>query len=116
MEDIRICFIGDSLTNGAADPTYLGWPGRVCADAASKGHLVTYYNLGVRRDSSADILERWESEIQSRVSKEYDNRLVFAFGANDTTIVDGRPRASPEDSEANARRILEKAASTYPTL
>lgn len=32
-QDIRICFIGDSLVNGTGDEAALGWAGRLCAMA-----------------------------------------------------------------------------------
>jgi acyl-CoA thioesterase-1 len=53
--DIRICFIGDSYVHGTGDDDCLGWAGRLCAAARRAGHNVTYYNLGVRRETSADI-------------------------------------------------------------
>jgi lysophospholipase L1-like esterase len=28
---MRICFVGDSITNGTGDPEYLGWVSRVYA-------------------------------------------------------------------------------------
>ena len=56
---MRLCFIGDSLVNGTGDPTGLGWVGRVTASARRRGHDVTTYNLGIRRDTSADIAARW---------------------------------------------------------
>ena len=60
--DIRICFVGDSLVNGAGDPECLGWTGRICAGARGDGYDVTYYNLGVRGQTSADIASRWHEE------------------------------------------------------
>ena len=59
---MRICFVGDSFVNGTGDPECLGWPGRICAAARRAGHDVTYYNLGVRRDTSGDVQARWELE------------------------------------------------------
>lgn len=56
--DIRICFVGDSFVNGIGDERALGWAGRLCAAANARGVPVTYYNLGVRRNTSKDILLR----------------------------------------------------------
>lgn len=58
-QDVRICFVGDSFMQGTCDPDCLGWPGRVCRAAIQSGVGMTCYNLGVRRDTSADILRRW---------------------------------------------------------
>ena len=84
--DIRICFIGDSFVNGTGDETALGWAGRLCADAAIKFSTITYYNLGIRRDTSSNILRRFENEISSRLAKDFDSRIVISFGVNDTFI------------------------------
>jgi len=56
---MRICFVGDSFVNGTGDPEYLGWTGIICAVTRSWGYDITYYNLGIRRETSADILARW---------------------------------------------------------
>lgn len=57
-KDIRICFISDSLVNGACDLTTLGWTGRVSASANNTTNRFTYYNLGIRGNTSTDILNR----------------------------------------------------------
>jgi lysophospholipase L1-like esterase len=103
--DIRICFVGDSFVNGTGDETALGWAGRLCA-AAGKTRLVTYYNLGIRRDTSRDILNRWERECAARLPDGCDGRIVFSFGVNDTTIEDGRLCVETEESCANLHAML----------
>ena len=86
---MRIAFIGDSLVNGTGDEEMLGWVGRVCASAAARGHDVTCYNLGVRRERSVDIAARWRHEVASRLPAEHDGRVVFSFGTNDAMRVPG---------------------------
>jgi len=114
--DIRICFIGDSLVNGAGDSSNLGWVGRVCAAANQFGFRLTAYNLGIRRDTSGDIAQRWRQECRLRQPAEADNRMVFAFGINDTTIEDDHCRVDPLDSVANARAIMSEAQTLGPVL
>ena len=114
--DIRICFVGDSIVNGTCDPDYLGWIGRVCIAAHKAGYALTSYNLGVRRDTSTDIAERWRDECLRRLPDSCDGRIVFSFGANDTTVEDGVSRVSTEQSLVNAREILSTSLSLYPTL
>lgn len=117
MADLRICFVGDSFTQGTGDETYLGWPGRVCAFARARGHTVTGYNLGIRRETTADILARWRAEVTPRLVAGVDGRIVFSFGANDATQEDGCWRVAPEQSAANARALISEArASGYPVL
>lgn len=121
--DIRICFIGDSFVNGTGDPTYLGWTGRVCAAVVQQGYDLTSYNLGVRRETSLQIEQRWQQEVACRLAHDnltHDNRyqghLVFSFGANDMTQTQGCPRVDLATSVATARRILQLASQQYWVL
>ncbi|MBC1237445.1 MULTISPECIES: GDSL-type esterase/lipase family protein [Nostoc] len=116
LREVRICFIGDSFVNGTGDPECLGWTGRVCANANKKGYDITYYNLGIRRDTSSDIAKRWLQEVSLRLPKEYDARVVFSFGLNDTTPENGKTRVDLADSLKNAQEILNKAQQLYPVL
>jgi acyl-CoA thioesterase I len=113
---MRICFIGDSLVNGTGDPTFLGWVGRVAASTRRRGHDLTAYNLGIRRDTSADIAARWQEEAARRLPAEGDGRLVFSFGGNDCLEENGAPRVAADRSLAHARAILSLAHQRYPTL
>jgi lysophospholipase L1-like esterase/N-acetylglutamate synthase-like GNAT family acetyltransferase len=114
--DIRICFIGDSFTAGVGDPEALGWVGRVMANAQARGHNLTAYNLGVRRETSADILRRWRRECEPRVMPGTEMRVVFCFGANDTALDNGHRRLTLQQSLANTRALLREAKTRYPTL
>lgn len=114
---MRICFFGDSFVNGVGDDTALGWPGRVVAILRLHGLDVTGYNLGVRRETSADILKRWQFEAASRLPAAFPRRLAFSFGTNDCTDGgNGSPRVPQAHALANASAILGKAARIAPTL
>jgi lysophospholipase L1-like esterase len=115
---LRICFFGDSFVNGTGDDDGLGWVGRVVARARQGGCDVTAYNLGIRRDTSADVAARWMREARLRLPPENGGRLVFSFGANDCMAMDNGagPRVEPIDAIANARTILETARGWLPTL
>lgn len=113
---MRVCFVGDSFVNGTDDPTCLGWTGRVCAAAWSAGHEVTLYNLGVRRDTSAEIAARWEAEVTRRLPVEYDGRVIFSFGVNDTTIEEGRQRVETATALSLAETMFTAARQRYPLL
>ncbi|MBR8837941.1 MAG: lipase [Stigonema ocellatum SAG 48.90 = DSM 106950] len=116
LREVRICFIGDSFVNGTGDPECLGWTGRICVNANKKGYDITYYNLGIRRDTSTDIANRWLQEVSLRLPKEYDGRVVFSFGLNDTTAENGKTRVDFTKSMENARSILSEAKQLYPVL
>lgn len=116
MNQVRICFVGDSFVNGAGDPECLGWAGRICLDANRKGYDITYYNLGVRRETSAELKNRWLREVSDRLPREYDGKIVFSFGTNDTTIEKDKIRLEVKDSITNAHTILSNAKKSYPIL
>lgn len=128
LDDIRICFIGDSFVNGTGDDTALGWVGRVCAAARARGVGLTAYNLGIRRDTSLDVLDRCEQEWSRRLPAGIDGRIVLSFGVNDTVVESGgssdgsgggsrkgadratRQRVAMAESCAAFRRIVDAAA------
>ncbi|MBG0777950.1 MAG: hypothetical protein H0S85_16105 [Desulfovibrionaceae bacterium] len=104
-----VCFFGDSLVNGVNDPERLGWPGRVLRTAAGRGFAPTAYNLGVRRDTSRNILARLDAEIAARVPAGIDAGLFCSFGVADMVEEGGRVRLGVEESAGMAREILERA-------
>lgn len=116
LSQVRICFLGESFVNGTGDPECLGWAGRICVNANKKGYDITYYNLGVRRETSSELKNRWLREVSYRLSKEYDSRIVFSFGVNDTTLENGKIRVDPADSIGNIRNILTEAKQLYRVL
>ncbi|ATL71266.1 GDSL-type esterase/lipase family protein [Nocardia terpenica] len=117
MRDVRICFVGDSLVAGLGDRRCLGWAGRLAVRAIGAGLPVTYYNLGVRRQTSTEIARRWFPECESRFPAGVDARVVLSFGVNDTLLEDGRTRVASEDSAANLSAILRGARERgWPTL
>ena len=117
LEAMRICFVGDSFVNGTGDDDCLGWPGRLCAEARQRGRDVTLYNLGIRRETSGDVLARWEQEAAARLPAEHDGRVVFSFGVSDCVPgAGGLPRVSGDESVANTRTILTRARARWPTL
>ncbi|WP_104110007.1 GDSL-type esterase/lipase family protein [Arthrobacter sp. N199823] len=103
----QICFVGDSFVAGVGDETALGWTGRLAARQAAAARPVTAYNLGIRGNTSAQILGRIGAEIDQRRSPLRPTRVVVSMGVNDTTSVDGIPRVHPDDSCSNLERILE---------
>ncbi|MEC4892084.1 MAG: GDSL-type esterase/lipase family protein [Oscillatoria sp. PMC 1051.18] len=111
-----LAFIGDSFVNGTGDKACLGWTGRICADACQQGYNITYYNLGVRGETSLDIKLRWYQEVSCRLPKTADSRVIFSFGANDTTKVEGKTRVDFEDSGRNLESILKVAKQEFPVL
>ena len=116
LSPIRIAFVGDSFVNGTGDPECLGWVGRVCRSAAARGHGVTLYNLGIRRDTSVDVAARWKEEVGRRLVPKERSGIVFSFGVNDCVMENGRPRVDPAATLQNARRVLTDASNIAPCL
>ncbi|PYI40210.1 G-D-S-L family lipolytic protein [Arthrobacter psychrolactophilus] len=106
----QICFVGDSLVAGIGDETALGWSGRLVARQAAVGHPVTGYNLGIRGNTSAQILARCVNEVELRRSPRRPTRVVLSMGVNDTTHVDGAPRVPLAESCANLTAVLDAVA------
>lgn len=110
MRDRRILFFGDSFVAGVGDPSGLGWVGRVVAAAHADGRPLTAYNLGIRGDTSADVVDRWRAEARARMhDAEADYGVVLSVGANDATERDGELRVAPGLAVDNLGRILDGA-------
>ena len=115
-QDLRICFVGDSFVAGINDPECLGWTGRLSALAHRRGYNLTQYNLGIRRDTSADIAVRWQAEAACRLPDYCKPFVVFSFGVNDTTIETGGTRLEETQSIENTRHMLGAARKRYSVL
>jgi lysophospholipase L1-like esterase len=105
-------FFGDSVTLGVNDAPAGGWVARLAGKAAERGLNVppdTFYNLGVRKNSSRDILARWEAEYRARAMEGCPATLVFCFGTVDMAAPHAVPNVPVGESAANAREILMKA-------
>ena len=115
---LRICFVGDSITNGTGDPHCLGWPGRLATmENTRNGHDVTVYNLGIRGDTSRDIAQRWKIECGARLPSHVAGSLVFMFGVNDVAVQEGMGiRLGEEKSLAQAGNIILRAKEWKPVL
>ena len=116
--DLRICFLGDSFVAGVGDPDHLGWTGRLAAATERAGQPLTRYVLGVRRQTTAQVADRWAAECAPRLAGgEWESRVVLSVGVNDTTLEDGEPRLAPERSAAALAGMLTGAAAAgWPVL
>ncbi|WP_054815363.1 GDSL-type esterase/lipase family protein [Nocardia arizonensis] len=115
--DLRICCVGDSYVAGVGDPECRGWTGRLAVEAAAAGLAPTVYNLGVRRQTSVDVLRRFLPECEQRLPASRSAGVVLAVGANDATHENGGPRVLPEVTvEALTVMLGEAAARGWRTL
>lgn len=105
-ENLRIFFFGDSFVQGIGDPECRGWVGRVLAET---GTGITAFNLGIRRNTSDDVLRRCWTEIEPRLAPDADHRLVVSFGSNDAVEENGVVRVDPDRCLENLATILDGA-------
>lgn len=105
--DIGLCFIGDGFVAGYGDPKALGWVSRVIGRTPVREADLTAYNLGVRGDSSAEVMTRWRVECPPRWQGRSERRLVVGVGAQDVTR-----GISTARSRLNLANVLDEAATT----
>lgn len=110
MDDLRVLFFGDSFVAGVGDPRGQGWVGRAVTAAFAAGRPLTAYDLGVRRETSVEVAVRWRFEATPRLVRDADCRVVFAVGANDTTLERDSPRVDPDRSCLALGKMLDQAA------
>ena len=120
MVQIRMGFVGDSITHGTGDETLLGWPYRIGQAEVGRGHDVTVYNLGIRADTSELVQSRWLAECRARLIPAIDSATVFAIGINDSAHEksadrDGR-RVDLDKSLRVISELLDQAREFGPVL
>ena len=114
---MRACFFGDSFTHGVGDADGLGWRGRIVKRLLRERSSLTAYDLGIRRNTSTDILNRWENEARARLPPECQHRIAFCFGTNDCADNgSGAGRVPQDETIRNAHAILSKAVTLAPTI
>ena len=118
--DIALVFIGDAYVAGYGDPKGVGWVPRVVGSTDHPGVDITAYQLGVRGDSSADVLARWRTECPPRWKDRSEKRLVVAVGHNDaaTGMTTARVRLNLANilDDAAASGVAAFAVGPPPTL
>ncbi|WP_374970109.1 GDSL-type esterase/lipase family protein [Terrabacter sp. BE26] len=104
LRDVGMIFLGASLTAGYGDPKGLGWVGRVVARTQHPDLDLTAYNLGVRGNTSGDVVARWGAECHPRWKGRTERRLVLNVGTND--VISGMTMAR---SRLNLANVLDEA-------
>ncbi len=115
-DDKRILFFGDSFVQGVGDPELLGWTGRLMQATLRHGHELTYFNLGIRRNTSHDIEKRWPAECEDRLLPGSELYTVFSYGVNDTHIEQARRRVELDNTLAISKRLWQQAAARGKVL
>lgn len=103
--DLALVFLGASLVAGVGDPKGQGWVTRVVGRTQHPDLELTAYNLGVRGDTSAEVLARWSSEVPRRWAGRGERRVVLSVGTDD--VISGMTLARHRLNLAN---LLDDAA------
>ncbi len=103
--DVAVVFLGASLVVGVGDPKGQGWVTRVVGRTAHPDLTLTAYNLGVRGNTSADVLRQWTEEVPARWVGRTERRVVISVGSDD--VVGGISLARHRLNLAN---LLDEAA------
>ncbi len=105
--DIGMCFVGDGFVAGYGDPKALGWVSRVVGRTHAQDADLSPYNLGVRGDSSAEVMQRWRDECAPRWAGRAERRLIVGVGARDVPA-----GISTARSRLNLANVLDEAATS----
>lgn len=114
---IRVLVFGDSIVYGGWD-TEGGWVERVKKQAhkatvETKGETkIQVFNLGIGGDTSRKILARIQNEIEARLSKTWDTKIILSFGINDERSQDGAVEVPLDEYRDNTQKII-KIAKSY---
>lgn len=102
----RIIFIGDELVAGYGDARALGWTGRVMARTAVEPPLMALESA-IPGESTDRLAARWQADVEARMDKESENRLVVGLGSHDldTSLSLARSRLYAANMLDNALRL-----------
>ena len=101
---VRIIVLGDLLISPSGDPRGLGWLGRVLSRSFSDEQTIEVMALPVPSETTAQLGERWLSEVERRLGGADEVRLVVALGNTDPAA-----GISISRSRLNLATILDEA-------
>ncbi len=113
---MRICIFGDSVSFGMMDTSKGGWVDRLklyllrfCNSL--EGKFLEVYNLGTPGDSSKELLDYIENELDARLGMEEKykrkNIIILAIGVNDSYLFrNERMNTLPEQFKKNIIKLI----------
>jgi acyl-CoA thioesterase-1 len=116
---MRVLIFGDSITQGYWDLNG-GWV-RLLHEYYGRRQLMDLshldqpfiFNLGVSGDITQGVIKRLAAETQARKWRwpEEEIAYIFAIGLNDTIVVDGAQRSTPEKFAQELQSLTDEAKS-----
>lgn len=95
MMDKILCIFGDSIVWGAGDAEGGGWADRLKIYFQNIDAEIEVYNLGIPGNTTEDVLERFQTEAQTRGG----TIALFAIGINDSQFIQGDSEVRMTEAE-----------------
>jgi lysophospholipase L1-like esterase len=116
---MQVFVFGDSIVYGSWDSEG-GWVDRLKKDIHKKvidSHkedtdcYFQIYNLGISGNTTKDLINRFEAEINPRLNEEEENFIIFAIGINDSQFRhnEGDHKVPFKEYQENLEKLLEMA-------
>src|SRR4030042_1024853 len=115
---VRILVFGDSITYGAWDKEG-GWVNRLrkfmdeknLPELSKSGFYCLVYNLGVSGNTTEDLLQRFESEINDRLMEGDETIIILSIGINDSQFnpSSNNFKIPPQKFQDNIKKLLNAA-------
>ena len=115
MTEINICVLGDGFVTGVGDPAMQGWYDPLKIATIKELGPVNFFNLGIPNQTSAEVCSRVR-ELVPRFPKGQDNRLIMAFGLQDTDMVEGKVTAANQESAEALKQLIVKTRPHFKLL
>lgn len=104
----NILVFGDSIVQGEKDPEG-GWTRRLAKELDIDEDFFIY-NLGVSGDTSRDVLDRFEDEVERRRVTDEDSKLILVFqvGINDSLylIEENKNQVNIQETRQNIEKLI----------
>jgi lysophospholipase L1-like esterase len=115
QDNISFTFIGDSFIEGFGDIKNLGWCRRIIniIQNNNPSFQIDYYNLGLRGDTSSQILSRFTRETKTLQLNNKHNILILSFGTNDCISVGDTQRVTFKKSVDNLKNLIESSKEDF---
>lgn len=104
---MNICIFGDSITWGAFLPFRGAWANLLRNYLESLNDKIALYDLGIDRNTSTDLLRRFDEEAKERNA----DLIIFAIGINDSAYrkINSSPITTPQLFKKNINELINKA-------
>lgn len=109
-----ILIFGDSIVYGRGEKPDTGWAGRLKEYFERLDPYNAIYNLGIPRDTTDDLLERFDTEANARIHYFFPEDkfvIIFGIGTNDARCIEtpANQQTTQEKFKKNILNLIKKA-------